>query len=78
MIDIPKRRRQRIRYVDEPVTLRDYEGQARQIAVTGLGREQPTLFLTNNFEANPRELVMNYARRTSKQLARSVLPVHPV
>ncbi len=63
VIDIPKRRHQRIRYVDEPVTLRDYEGQARQIAVTGLGREQPTLFLTNNFEANPRELVMNYARR---------------
>ena len=63
VIDIPKRRHQRIRYLDEPVRLRDYEGQARQIAVTGLGRQQPTLFLTNNFEAKPRELVMNYARR---------------
>jgi hypothetical protein len=63
VIDIPKRRHKRIRYVDESVTLRGYEGQARQIAVTGLGREQPTLFLTNNFEAKPRELVMNYARR---------------
>jgi hypothetical protein len=63
VIDIPKRRHQRIRYVDERVTLRDYEGEARQIAVKGLGREQPTLFLTNNFEASPRELVMNYARR---------------
>ncbi len=63
VIDIPKRRHQRIRYVDERVTLRDYEGEARQIAVKGLGREQPTLFLTNNFEASARELVMNYARR---------------
>jgi hypothetical protein len=63
VIDIPRRRHQLIRYVDERVTLRDYEGEARQIAVKGLGREQPTLFLTNNFDASPRELVMNYARR---------------
>lgn len=63
VIDIPRRRHQRIRYVDERVTLRDYEGEARQIAVKGLGREQPTLFLTNNMEASPRQLVMNYARR---------------
>ena len=63
VIDIPRRRHQRIRYVDELVTLREYEGPARQIAVKGLGREQPTLFLTNNFETTPRELVMNYARR---------------
>lgn len=34
-----------------------------QIAVTGLGREEPTLFLTNQFEARPRELIMNYTRR---------------
>jgi hypothetical protein len=63
IIDIPRRRHQRIHYVDERVTLRDYEGEARQIAVKGLGRERPTLFLTNNFEASPRQLVMNYARR---------------
>jgi hypothetical protein len=63
VIDIPRRRHQRIRYVDERVSLRDYEGEARQIAVKGLGREKPTLFLTNNLEASPRELVMNYARR---------------
>ena len=63
VIDIPRRRHQNIRYLDERVTLPDYEGQARQIAVTGLGREHPTLFLANNWEASPRELVMNYARR---------------
>jgi hypothetical protein len=62
-IDIPKRRRKRIRYVDDQVTLRDYKGPIRQIAVNGLGREQPTLFLTNHFEARPRELIMQYARR---------------
>lgn len=63
VIDIPKRRQKRVRYLEQPVRLRDYEGEARQIAVTGLGREEPTLFLTNHFEARPRELIMNYARR---------------
>jgi hypothetical protein len=63
VIDIPKRRHQRVRYVDELVQLPDYEGQARQLAVKDLGREQPTLFLTDNMETRPRELIMNYARR---------------
>ena len=63
VIDIPKRRHKRIRYVDEQITLRDYEGDIRQIAVKGLGRENPTLFLSNNLEISPRDLVMNYARR---------------
>lgn len=63
VIDIPKRRHQRIRYVDESVTLRNYEGALRQVAVRGLGRERPTLFLSNSLDAHPRELIMNYARR---------------
>jgi hypothetical protein len=62
-IDIPKRRQKRIRYLEQSVRLPDYEGPARQIAVTGLGREEPTLFLTNHFEARPRDLITNYARR---------------
>jgi hypothetical protein len=63
VIDIPKRRQQRIRYLEETVSLCDYEGAVRQIAVTGLGREQPTLFLTNDFEARPRDMITHYARR---------------
>jgi hypothetical protein len=31
--------------------------------VTGLGREQPTLFLANHPDASPRQMIMNYARR---------------
>lgn len=63
VIDIPKRRHKEISYVDQRVTLAGHEGELRQVAVRGLGREQPTLFLANNFEVTPRELVMNYARR---------------
>jgi hypothetical protein len=63
VIDIPKRRQKRIQYLEQPVRLRGYEGLVRQIAVTGLGREQPTLFLTNHFEIRPRDVITNYARR---------------
>jgi len=63
VIDIPKRRHKRIRYLDETITLRDYDGPIRQLAVDHLGRQQPTLFLSNALEDSPRELIMNYARR---------------
>ena len=63
VIDIPKRRQKRVRYVEEEIRVDGYEGTLRQIAVKGLGREQPTLFLTNHPDASPRDLIMNYARR---------------
>ncbi len=63
VIDIPKRRQKHVRYLEEVVRLPDYEGPVRQIAVTGLGHEGPTLFLTNHFEARSRDLIRHYARR---------------
>jgi hypothetical protein len=63
VIDIPKRRHKNIRYLDETVRLRDYPGSLRQLAVAGLGREEPTLCLSNNFEASGRDLITRYAGR---------------
>jgi hypothetical protein len=63
VLDIPKRRHQHVRYVDETVTLRGYEGPIRQLAVDGLGRAELTLVVSNNFEASARELLMRYAGR---------------
>jgi hypothetical protein len=63
VIDTPKRCHTHIRYVDEQVRLPGYEGQARQLAVAGLGREQPTLFLSNNADETARGLVIRYAGR---------------
>jgi hypothetical protein len=63
VIDTPKRCHQHVRYLGETVRLRGYEGLIRQIAVAGLGRDQPTLFLSNNFEETPRELIIRYAGR---------------
>ena len=63
VIDTPKRRHQAIRYVDQKVLLTNYKGEARQVAVTGLGREQPTLLLSNNLEETARGLIIRYAGR---------------
>jgi hypothetical protein len=63
VIDTPKRCHQHVRYLDETVRLRGYEGPIRQIVVAGLGRDQPTLFLSNDFEETPRELIIRYAGR---------------
>ena len=63
VIDIPKRCHQRIRYLAEEVHLRGYEGRIRQVAVSGLGREEPTLFLSNDFEETPRDLIIRSAGR---------------
>jgi hypothetical protein len=62
-LDIPKRLYKDIRYVDETIRVDDFEGELRQVAVTGLGRERYTLILSNNFAATPRDLVMRYASR---------------
>jgi hypothetical protein len=63
VIDTPKRCHTHIRYLDERVRLPGYEGEARQLVVGGLGREEPTLFLSNNTEETARGLVVRYAGR---------------
>jgi len=63
VIDIPKRCHTHIGYIVDEVRLRGYNGLIRQIAVTGLGPDRPTLFLSNDFEETPRELIIRYAGR---------------
>ena len=48
---------------DPAVTLTSYPGTVRQLVVTGLGREQPTVIITNDDQIKTRELVAQYARR---------------
>lgn len=63
VLDVPKRRHKAVRFVDETVTLSDYEGPLRQIAVQGLGRERFTLFLVNDCEETARNVLLRYASR---------------
>jgi hypothetical protein len=48
---------------DKAVTLTRYPGTARQLVVTGLGRDEPTVVITNDHHATIRNLVSQYARR---------------
>jgi hypothetical protein len=63
VIDIPKRRPKNIRYHDATTRLRDYPGVIRQVAVTGWGRENPTLGLSNNLDVTARPVVSRYVGR---------------
>jgi len=48
---------------DPAVALTSYPGTVRQLIVTGLGRDQPTVIITNDDQITTRALVQQYARR---------------
>jgi len=48
---------------DPAVRLTSYPGTVRQLVVTGLGRDQPTVIITNDDQVKTRALVQQYARR---------------
>jgi len=54
-----------IRYVDEETQPGGYPGKLRQIIVAGLGREEPTFFLTNDRpqRLTARDVIQRYAQR---------------
>jgi len=51
------------RILDEQVTLKGYDGPIRQIAITELGHEEPTLLLTNQLRRSAAKLIGRYAQR---------------
>jgi hypothetical protein len=63
VIDTPKRWHHPVWYVDEQVRLAGYEGLIRQVAIDGLGNEQPTLLPSNNNQETARNLIIPYAGR---------------
>ena len=51
------------RILDTQITLPDYEGPIRQLVITDLGHEEPTLLLTNQLRRSPSHLIGRYAQR---------------
>jgi hypothetical protein len=57
-------RTRRVKVHDDPAaTLSAYPRPIRQLAVTGLGHDQPTLLITNDGAAPARKIIEAYARR---------------
>lgn len=48
---------------DSKVMLKDYEGEIRQIAITGHGKVKPALIITNDFRSPAAMLIRTYTRR---------------
>jgi hypothetical protein len=51
------------RILDRRITLNDYEGPIRQLTITDLGHEEPTLLLTNQLTRSASDLIRRYAQR---------------
>lgn len=49
--------------IDELIKIKDIEGPVRQLAVKGIGRDQPTLLITNDIERTTKQLFARYAER---------------
>jgi hypothetical protein len=64
--------------VDELARLHHYPKEIRQLCVRGLGREVPTVIITNDTEATARQLVERYARRMTieQRLAEAIRSFH--
>jgi len=62
-IDTPKRRFQKVKFIDTPVTIKDYEGKIRQLILKDLGRESPTFMLTNDIKSSARNIITLYSQR---------------
>jgi transposase len=53
----------RPRVLDRKITLKGYEGEIRQLTITDLGHEEPTLLLTNQMRQSAAKLITRYAQR---------------
>jgi hypothetical protein len=63
---------------DPAATLTGYPGTVRQLVVTGLGRDAPTVIITNERQVTTRELIHRYARRMTieQRLAEIIQAFH--
>jgi Helix-turn-helix domain len=64
--------------IDETVRLSDYQRPIRQLIVRGLGRESPTVIITNHTAATAKFLLERYAQRMTieQRLAEAIRSFH--
>jgi hypothetical protein len=62
-IDASSNKKRTLKVCGQNVKLRGYEGEVRQIVITGNGKIKPAIIITNDFESSVESLVRKYARR---------------
>src|SRR5207244_12299308 len=78
-LDRPGAVRTRPSVAEDPAgTLSNYPGTIRQLAVTGLGHDRPTIIITNDRAMTTRPVIGRYAQRMGleQRLAESKRPCH--
>ncbi len=77
-VEAEKRKRRQLRVHDGKCTLRHYEGDVRQVILTGHGRQTPAFLITNDFDIGVSQLIRKYARRwlVEQEIAEQVLFFH--
>ena len=60
------------------IRLTNYPATVRQLVVTGLGREAPTVIITNDYDLSTKQLIAHYARRMTieQRLAEIIQAFH--
>ncbi|MGH7771396.1 MAG: transposase [Candidatus Binatia bacterium] len=73
-LDVPHRMYQTPKVIDRTIGLRDYKGTLRQLFITDLGHEEPTILLTNDLKSSAAKRITRYAQRMliENSLAESV------
>jgi transposase len=62
-LEVPHRKYKNPRIFESKVRLKGYEKPLRQLAVTNIGRELPTIVITNNMQSSVPDLMTRYAQR---------------
>jgi hypothetical protein len=64
--------------VDEEATISGYPGTVRQLVVRGLGRDTPTVIITNVRRSTAKQIIERYARRMTieQRLAEAIRSFH--
>ncbi len=62
-LDVPHRKFQTPRVVDQRVTLGGYQGTLRQLLIRDLGHEEATILLTNDVRTSLKAIITRYAQR---------------
>ena len=62
-LDVPHRQYQNPSVFEQRVNLKGYPGPVRQLFITDLGHEEPTILLTNDLEGSTAQRITRYAQR---------------
>lgn len=62
-LDVPHRQYQNPKVIDQEIQLPGYAGPLRQLFITELGHEEPTILLTNDRQSSAAKRITRYAQR---------------